>query len=76
MGKLALAAATAATVPPPAPGMPVPFAEAFDPYRWGLIAALHYREVVRRRRDPERCYICLRLMIRSLSGELQCPRCF
>jgi hypothetical protein len=58
------------------PGTPPPLLQVFDPYRMGLIAALHYREVVRRRRDPERCYICLRLMIRTLTGELRCPRCY
>jgi hypothetical protein len=69
--------ANLATVLPPAvPGTPLPLLDVFDPYRWGLIAALHYRDVDRRRRDPERCFICLRLMVRSLTGELQCPRCF
>jgi hypothetical protein len=56
--------------------MPPPHAEAFDPYRWGLLASLQYRDIAHRPRPRQRCYICRRMMIRSLSGELQCPRCY
>ena len=76
---LAALTLTAAVPLPPAPsGTPLgtPMLYAFDPYRWGLLASLHYRDIAQRPRDRQRCFICLRLMIRSLSGELQCPRCY
>jgi hypothetical protein len=73
---LALTAAAAPMLPSTPLSAPPPLLEAFDPYRWGLLASLHYRDIAQRPRDRRRCFICLRLMIRSLSGELQCPRCY
>ena len=53
--------------------------ERFDPYRWGLVAALNYRAERRRPRDrasdPEHCALCGRLLVRTLSGALVCPTC-
>jgi hypothetical protein len=51
--------------------------EPFDPYRWGLVAALNYRAERRRPRDrtpdPEHCENCGRLLVRTLTDALVCP---
>jgi hypothetical protein len=51
--------------------------EPFDPYRWGLVAALNYRAERRRPRDrapdPEHCENCGRWLVRTLADALVCP---
>jgi hypothetical protein len=51
----------------------------FDPYRWGLVAALNYRTERRRQReqtpDDGRCTVCHRLLVRTRAGVLCCPTC-
>jgi hypothetical protein len=67
-----LEAAAASTVPA---GVFGPGTETFDPYRWGLIAALNYRPVRRNMGDSGRCDVCGTLLTRTPNGTLRCPMC-
>jgi hypothetical protein len=72
LAELETGSASSSTVFPAALAVHGAQGELFDPYRWGLVAALNYRAVPRR---SDRCGICGRTLVRTPDGAAYCPDC-